>query len=69
MARSAAPRSRGRTPVPATPRRSPGYLGDDKTFDRAIERFAIAYADQNDDDYAEFTQAAEDKSIAVERGV
>jgi uncharacterized protein (DUF2252 family) len=46
-----------------------GYLGDDKTFDRAIERFAIAYADQNDDDYGEFTQAAEDKSIAVERGV
>jgi uncharacterized protein (DUF2252 family) len=46
-----------------------GYLGDDDTFDRAIERFAIAYADQNEDDYAEFTQAAADGSIAVERGV
>ena len=29
-----------------------GYLGDDDTFDRALERFAVAYADQNDADYA-----------------
>ena len=33
-----------------------GYLGDDDTFDRALENFAVAYADQNDDDYAEFTR-------------
>ena len=33
-----------------------GYLGDDDTFDRALERFAIAYADQNDADYAAFTR-------------
>ena len=37
-----------------------GYLGDEDTFDRALERFAVAYADQNDADYAEFTKAADD---------
>jgi len=46
-----------------------GYLGDDDTFDRAIERFAVAYADQNDADYAAFAQAAEDGRIAVVHGV
>ena len=37
-----------------------GYLGDDDTFDRALERFAVAYADQNDADYAAFRHAADD---------
>ena len=46
-----------------------GYLGDDDTFDRALERFAVAYADQNDADYAAFTQAADEQRIEVERGV
>ena len=46
-----------------------GYLGDDDTFDRALERFAVAYADQNDADYAAFTNAADEQRIAVERGV
>jgi uncharacterized protein (DUF2252 family) len=46
-----------------------GYLGDDDTFDRALERFAVAYADQNDADYAAFTHAAETQRIAVQRGV
>ena len=46
-----------------------GYLGDDDTFDRALERFAVAYADQNDADYAAFTEAAEEHRIEVERGV
>ena len=46
-----------------------GYLGDDDTFDRAIGRFATAYADQNDADYAAFTQAADEHRIAVQRGV
>ena len=45
-----------------------GYLGDD-TFDRALEHFAVAYADQNDADYAKFTDAADKQRIAVERGV
>jgi uncharacterized protein (DUF2252 family) len=46
-----------------------GYLGDDDTFDRALERFAVAYADQNDADYAAFTQAADTQRIQVQRGV
>jgi uncharacterized protein (DUF2252 family) len=46
-----------------------GYLGDDDTLDRALERFAVAYADQNDADYEEFTAAADDHRIEVERGV
>jgi len=46
-----------------------GYLGDDDTFDRAVEDFAMAYADQNDADYAAFTYAADEQLIAVERGV
>jgi uncharacterized protein (DUF2252 family) len=46
-----------------------GYLGDDDTFDRALESFAFAYAEQNDADYAAFVRAADDLSIAVERGV
>ena len=46
-----------------------GYLGDDDTFDRALERFAAAYADQNDADYAAFTAAEEEHRIEVERGV
>ncbi len=46
-----------------------GYLGDDDTFDRALERFAVEYADQNDADYAAFTEAAAAHRIEVERGV
>jgi uncharacterized protein (DUF2252 family) len=46
-----------------------GYLGDDDTFDRALEQFAVAYADQNDADYVEFTDAADEQRIEVERGV
>ena len=46
-----------------------GYIGDDDAFDHALERFAVAYADQNDADYAAFTGAAEDNRIEVERGV
>ena len=46
-----------------------GYLGDDDTFDRALKRFADAYADQNDADYAAFSEAADHQRIAVERGV
>ena len=46
-----------------------GYLGDDDTFDRALERFAVAYADQNDADYAAFAAAEEEQRIEVERGV
>ncbi len=46
-----------------------GYLGDDDTFDRALERFAVAYADQNDEDYAAFADAAKSDRIEVLSGV
>ena len=46
-----------------------GYLGDDDTFDRALEEFGGLYADQNDIDYAAFVKAADEQRIAVERGV
>ena len=46
-----------------------GYLGDDDTFDRALEHFAVAYADQNDADYGAFTKAADEHRIEVERGI
>ena len=34
-----------------------GYLGDEKTFDRSIARFAVAYADLVESDYAAFKSA------------
>ena len=46
-----------------------GYLGDNHTFDRALESFAVAYADQNEADYTAFSRAADDDRIAVQRGV
>ncbi len=46
-----------------------GYLGDDDTFDRAMAKFAVAYADQNESDYGAFTAAADSQRIAVQRGV
>lgn len=36
-----------------------GYLGKKDTFDRAIARFAVAYADQNQADYERFMRAYE----------
>ncbi len=35
------------------------YLGTDDTFDQAMADFAVAYADQNERDYAAFTAAIE----------
>ncbi len=46
-----------------------GYLGEDDTFERALERFAVAYADQNDSDYTAFTHAADTERVAVQSGV
>ena len=36
-----------------------GYLGDGVDFSKAIGKFARAYADQNEADYARFTAALE----------
>ncbi len=46
-----------------------GYLGDDDTFDRAMQRFAVAYSDQTELDYAAFARAADEQRIAIEAGV
>jgi uncharacterized protein (DUF2252 family) len=46
-----------------------GYLGIGSSFDHAIEHFAVAYADQNETDYAALVAAAESGRIGVEEGV
>ena len=43
-----------------------GYLGKSDVFDKAIARFAIAYADQAERDYAKFKRAIDIGKIAVE---
>jgi uncharacterized protein (DUF2252 family) len=45
-----------------------GYLGSGDVHDEAIVRFAEAYADQNEADYALLQQAAADGRIAVAEG-
>src|SRR4051812_461607 len=46
-----------------------GYLGAGNSFDHAIERFALAYADQNEKDYRALVSAAKCGRIEVEQGV
>ena len=36
-----------------------GYLGKGDAFDKVIEAFSVAYADQNDEDYAALKRAIE----------
>jgi sugar/nucleoside kinase (ribokinase family) len=45
------------------------YLGKSDTFDRAIETFAEAYADQNQRDYEALQAAAAGGRIQVEAGL
>lgn len=40
-----------------------GYLGKGEVFDRAIGTFAVAYADQNEDDYEAFKAAIDSGAI------
>ncbi len=42
-----------------------GYLGKGQAFDKAVGRFAVAYADQNQRDYAAFAAAAADGRMEV----
>ena len=42
-----------------------GYLGKGGAFDKAMGRFALAYADQNQRDYVAFAAAAADGRVAV----
>lgn len=44
------------------------YLGSGDRFDRAISRFAEAYADQNERDYAELRRAVDDGRVVAQRG-
>jgi hypothetical protein len=44
------------------------YLGDDDTFDRAITRFAVRYADQTQDDYRRLEPATAAGEIDAESG-
>jgi CHASE1-domain containing sensor protein len=39
------------------------YLGKSDVFDRAVADFSIAYADQNETDYATLVQAVRDGRI------
>ena len=41
-----------------------GYLGDGKDFSKAVGKFARAYADQNDVDYARFMSALESNELS-----
>ena len=45
------------------------YLGKSDSFDRALAEFAVAYADQNERDYAAVRQAADEGRIAVREGL
>ncbi len=45
-----------------------GYLGSGKVFDRAISDFAVAYADQNERDYAAFKAAIASGAIDAHEG-
>jgi hypothetical protein len=45
------------------------YLGKGRVFDRAVADFAVAYADQNDKDYAALVDAVKAGRIEAEEGV
>jgi hypothetical protein len=45
------------------------YLGSGESFDRGLARFAEAYADQNERDYAALKEAVERGDLAAESGV
>jgi len=45
------------------------YLGKNDVFDRALAEFSVAYADQNEQDYATLVQAARDGRIPSKEGI
>jgi len=45
------------------------YLGSSDTFDRAVARFAVTYADQNERDYRALKDAAASGRLPVEAGL
>ncbi len=46
-----------------------GYLGKSEAFDKAMGSFAVAYADQNKQDYEAFAAAAKEGRMEVVKGV
>jgi hypothetical protein len=44
------------------------YLGKSDAFDRAVAKFAVAYADQNERDYQAFKEAIASGRLAAETG-
>ena len=45
------------------------YLGQGDMFDRAIADFSVAYADQNERDYAAFAEAVKSRRLIAQTGV
>jgi predicted alpha/beta hydrolase len=45
------------------------YLGRSDSFDRAIGKFAVAYADQNERDYEALIKAVKSGRVVAETGV
>jgi hypothetical protein len=45
------------------------YLGKSDVFDRAIDDFSVAYADQNERDYASMQEAVRSGRLAAETGI
>jgi uncharacterized protein (DUF2252 family) len=45
-----------------------GYLGSGDVFDKALARFAVAYADQNEADYLALKQAVSDGRVVASEG-
>ena len=45
------------------------YLGGGEAFDRAVAEFAVAYADQNERDYAAFAKAVESGRLTAQTGL
>jgi predicted alpha/beta hydrolase len=45
------------------------YLGKGDAFDRAIADFSVAYADQNERDYAAFVKAVRSGRLSAEVGL
>ena len=56
-------------PAPATRSRMAAYLGKKDRFDESITDFSERYADQNERDYAAFTEAIRAGRLAALEGV
>jgi hypothetical protein len=46
-----------------------GYLGSSDRFDRAIEEFAVGYANQNELDYQRLLSAIECRQLTAIEGI